>query len=114
MPATSASSVPAPSFSIGRATGFFYLTPLSVTVYNAGMITTASISGIGERIRALRVEAGLTQTDLAKLVGLSQPACVSQYECGRRRPDLDTLARFAKVFSVSLDELCGLQKSRRR
>lgn len=38
-----------------------------------------------------RLKAGLTQVELAKLLGLKSRASVSRYECGRQTPRLETL-----------------------
>jgi transcriptional regulator with XRE-family HTH domain len=43
-------------------------------------------------IKALRRRHGLTQADLARLVGTSQPV-ISAYERGRRDPGYETLRR---------------------
>lgn len=47
---------------------------------------------LGEELRRRRQEAGLTQAQLAKLVGTSQPRLAS-YESGAARPSKTTLAR---------------------
>jgi transcriptional regulator with XRE-family HTH domain len=49
-----------------------------------------------ERLRALRLAAGLTQEELAARVGRTH-ATVSDYERGRRRPRPDLLAALARV-----------------
>jgi transcriptional regulator with XRE-family HTH domain len=62
--------------------------------------------GVGERIRAARVERGLTQERVAALAGMH----VSQYngyERGRSRPAAETLARIASALSVESAELVG-------
>jgi hypothetical protein len=51
-------------------------------------------------IREARRRAGLTQAQLAKRVGTSQPA-IARYERARAMPDLDTLGRIV--------EACGLE-----
>jgi transcriptional regulator with XRE-family HTH domain len=51
-------------------------------------------------IREARRRAGVTQTELAKRVGTSQPA-IARYERARSMPDLDTLHRIV--------EACGLE-----
>lgn len=60
----------------------------------------------GERLRELRVERGMTQPDLATLLGLAR-STISQYETGIRQPDIDTLKRMSDIFHVSMDYLCG-------
>lgn len=39
-----------------------------------------------EEIRRVRVDSGLTQGQLAKMVGLSGGIAISKYEQGKRRP----------------------------
>lgn len=50
---------------------------------------------------------GLTQQELADLIGLSRSA-VAGIESGKNKIYGETLARTAKVLDVSLDELAGL------
>lgn len=57
---------------------------------NPGIVT--SIEGIGELIRDTRLEAGLSQADLAARAGTSQPA-VARYEQAGSVPTLATLER---------------------
>lgn len=57
---------------------------------------------IGTKIRRLRKRAGLTQTELALRIGVTQPA-LSQIEKGRTSPKLDTLADIAEVLDCEID-----------
>ena len=59
-----------------------------------------------ERFKALRLQSGLTQQELADKVGIGKMT-VSQYERGVRRPDIDTLELIADFFNVSTDYLLG-------
>jgi transcriptional regulator with XRE-family HTH domain len=54
-----------------------------------------------ERLRALRLAAGLTQAELGARAGLSHPA-ISDCERGRRRPPPDRLAALARVLGPGL------------
>ena len=56
-----------------------------------------------ELLRQIRLEAGLKQTELAKLLGQTQ-AFVSKYENGERRLDLLELRQICKTLGVSLLE----------
>lgn len=60
--------------------------------------------GSSESIRSLRLDAGLSQTHLAKLLGTSQ-AHVARLEAGTSQPTLDTCRRLAQVFSVDLNRI---------
>ena len=61
----------------------------------------------GERIRRMRKERGMSQTDLAELVGVSQ-SNISAYEGGRQEPKMGQLILLAKTFGTSLDYVCCL------
>ena len=63
-------------------------------------------SYIGSKIKELRKNAGLTQSELAAKLGISASA-VGMYEQGRREPDREMLLRLCSVFSVSTDTLLG-------
>ena len=59
---------------------------------------------IGNRIRALRLERGLTQSEFADLLCISFQA-VSNWERGITSPDLDNIVRIAELFGTTVDEL---------
>lgn len=60
----------------------------------------------GERIKAARKQAGMTQQELAEKLEISFVG-VSQWESGRRNPKESTLARIADVLDVPLGYLTG-------
>ena len=55
-----------------------------------------------ERLKIARLEAGLDQTEVAKLLGKTQPY-VSKMEAGQRKIDVVTLKVFAGIYKKSLD-----------
>ncbi len=59
---------------------------------------------LGFRIAALRREAGLSQSELAKLLQVS-PSTVGMYEQGRREPSAQMLLTLSRVLGVSVDYL---------
>lgn len=61
----------------------------------------------GEKIRALRLEKGLTQTQLADKIGLVKGS-ISAYEQGKKYPSVEVLIKLCTVFDVSSDYLIGL------
>ena len=61
---------------------------------------------LGSSIARLRREAGLTQEQLANILGISYQA-VSKWETGNSCPDISTLPLLADLFGVSIDELFG-------
>ena len=60
-----------------------------------------------ERIRNLRIDNGLTQADVARLLNVSQNT-YSQYEIGVMRYPLDAVVLLAQHYNVSVDYLVGL------
>ena len=63
---------------------------------------------IGERIAALRRAAGLSQEQMAEMLEVSRQA-VSKWETGQTLPEADRIPRICALFSVSADELLGMQ-----
>ena len=59
---------------------------------------------LGARIAALRRNAGWSQAELGKRLGVS-PSAVGMYEQGRREPAGELLISIAALFSVSTDYL---------
>ena len=57
-----------------------------------------------ERLFDLRRQAGLSQEELANLLGVTRQA-VQKWEAGASRPDMDNLVLLAEYFKVSLDYL---------
>ena len=59
------------------------------------------------RIRDIRIDKGLTQTDIAKILHVSQNT-YAQYEIGTTNYPLDTVVKLAEYYDVSVDYLVGL------
>jgi len=57
-------------------------------------------------LRQIRVEAGLKQAELARLLGESQ-SFVSKYEMGERRLDFLELAHICRTLGLSLKDFVG-------
>jgi len=55
-----------------------------------------------EQLKKARIEAGLDQADVAKLLGKTQPH-ISKIEAGQRRLDITQLKEFAKIYKKPLD-----------
>ncbi|MFD3005108.1 helix-turn-helix domain-containing protein [Thermus tengchongensis] len=62
------------------------------------------MTGVGQKLRELRLKRGLSQTKLAQKVGVSQ-TFISALEMGLKQPSLKTLLALADALSVSPDEL---------
>ena len=59
---------------------------------------------IGNRIRELRIERGLTQSEFAENLCISFQA-VSNWERGLSMPDISKIPELAELFEVTIDEL---------
>ena len=59
-----------------------------------------------QRLRDLREDADLNQTDIAEYLGIQQTV-YSRYERGMRTIPLEHLIRLADFYNVSLDYLVG-------
>lgn len=60
-----------------------------------------------ERLKAVREERGITQSQLAEALGVGR-ATIAGYEAGNRRePDYATLTKLADFFGISVDWLLG-------
>lgn len=66
---------------------------------------------ISDRIKQIRIGAGLSQIAMAKALNVTQGA-ISQWERGTVVPDIITLLRIATMFAVALDDL--LEEERRQ
>lgn len=62
---------------------------------------------IAEKIKILREKDGLTQSNLAKILGLSRSG-VNAWEMGLSIPSTQYIVELAKQFNVSTDYLLGI------
>ncbi len=62
---------------------------------------------MGQRLKELREEAGMTQKEVAAKLGINSVTYL-HYEKSQRQPSLSMLADMAKLFDVSVDYLLGL------
>ena len=60
----------------------------------------------GNTLKALRLDAGMTQKDLASKVGVTK-SVISYYELSERSPSPEMLVKLANLFHVSTDFLLG-------
>lgn len=67
-------------------------------------MTTSEI--FANRLKELREEKGLSQTQIADALGVSRGS-ISYYENGERTPDIGFLAQVKEYFTVELDYLLG-------
>ena len=64
---------------------------------------------MGDLLRKLRIEKGMSQEQLAKKIHKSN-SMVSDYENNLKVPPLETLKDLALFFHISLDYLSGIEK----
>ena len=65
---------------------------------------------LNQRIRALRQSRGMSQVDLARLLGVTKQS-VSNWENDNIQPSIEMLKKLAAVFAVSTDYLLGLSEA---
>lgn len=65
------------------------------------------------RIRELREDRDLRQTDLSAATGIDQKT-ISNYETGKTNPDSWAIIRLAEFFGVSCDYLLGISQRNMR
>jgi len=64
---------------------------------------------LGEHVTELRKEQGMTQAELACALGVSQQT-VFAYELGDRRVSVLIVAKLAKIFGVTVEEMIGMSR----
>lgn len=61
----------------------------------------------GEKIRNLREDADMNQTQLGHAVNMTQRK-ISYIECGKYEPSIDDIIAFCHFFKISSDYLLGI------
>lgn len=62
---------------------------------------------LGKRLKEARIKSGMTQGDVAKAIGVSQPA-YCYMENGDKVPSLPVAKELARLLNISLDYLVGV------
>lgn len=62
---------------------------------------------LGERIRKARLDAKMTQSDVAKRIYRSI-GCVSNWETGKRDPGIEQLSILSQIFGIPIGDLVPL------
>ena len=70
-----------------------------------------NLYGLADKIKLMRSQKGLTQTQLGKHMGLTR-ASVNGWEMGVAIPSAQFIAELARVFGVSSDFLLGIDGSK--
>lgn len=63
----------------------------------------------GRKLRNLRLQAGLTQAELAQRLNITK-AVVSYYELQERTPSPEILIKLSNIFHVTSDYLLGIDQ----
>ena len=63
----------------------------------------------GEKIRNLREDMNMSQTELGRAVGITQRK-ISYIECGKYEPAIEDIKVFCRFFKVSADYLIGVPR----
>lgn len=63
---------------------------------------------LGEKLKELRLEMGVSQNEVAKAVGIKQNS-YTNYETGLRVPKYEILIKLCKYYKTSADYLLGLK-----
>lgn len=63
---------------------------------------------VGENIKRLRKERGLTQKNLGELCGIAEPN-IRKYENGKQNPKLETIEKIATALGVTAFDLMGIE-----
>lgn len=66
------------------------------------------VINIADKIKYLRDKYGITQTYLAKKLGISRSA-VNSWEMGLSLPSLANIVEMKKIFNVSIDYILGAE-----
>lgn len=64
---------------------------------------------LGERLKELRCDRGLTQKQLAVELGINK-VTYSRYESSLREPSISTLIKIANYYGVTVDYILGLKE----
>jgi transcriptional regulator with XRE-family HTH domain len=71
------------------------------------MVTATKLNkDVGQRVKALRLEQGITQADLAAMLALDETT-IRSIEAGRRGMSLETLTRVSKALRAKPSSLLG-------
>lgn len=68
---------------------------------------------INDNLRRARIDAGLTQEQVAQQVGITRQA-LSYYESGRSQPDIDMLMSLCKVYGTDINNVLYGKKTGRK
>ena len=88
---------------------FLFIVPLNilnVNIFTQNIEYAVFMEVFALRLKELRMEKGMSQANLAKLVG-SSCSIVCYWETNRSEPTAPYLVKLAEIFNVSVDYLLG-------
>lgn len=66
----------------------------------------AAIAALGDRLRTLRIEAAMTQQQVARAVGVSTQS-VRNWEAGRNGPGAEAFSKLSDLFNIPIGEIAS-------
>lgn len=75
------------------------------------MFDIIKMETIGNNIRKSREKLGMSQKNLAELLNVTSPS-LSNWERGKRLPDIENLIQLCKILKVSSDWILGIDVSK--
>jgi DNA-binding XRE family transcriptional regulator len=80
--------------------------PVMEPVSEAVIVRSATTPvAFGKKLRVLRLEHAMSQTALARTLGLENRGYISNLEAGRKLPSITLVLAIADLFSVTTDDL---------
>jgi len=68
------------------------------------------MTSFNNNLRRIRTNQGLSQSDLARIMNVTQ-ATISSWEKGRTEPSMGDVSRLANILDCSISELTGLESA---
>ncbi len=72
------------------------------------------VNRIYQRLRDLREDKDLSQSDIARLLGLTNQQAYQRYESGKLELPMRYFIKLAEFYEVSLDYIAGLTNEKRK
>ena len=57
------------------------------------------------KLREVRIKKGLTQYQLARILGFKHNTVISRYETGKKKPNLETAQRIALALGCRVEQI---------
>jgi transcriptional regulator with XRE-family HTH domain len=88
-----------------------YFTEILALAKQQGTTTERGMKDLAQRLVRIRKEKGITQVEMARQLGVTQPM-VSRIEKGELRLNGEVIIKLANLFHVSTDELLGVEATK--